>query len=559
MSPDGLIETLPLAANNGDSAAEPITDEVRIWAWGELLEAVPDAIIGVDEGGRILVANTRAQEMFGYDEHELLGASVDMLVPEGVRSHHQTVRTQYNDDPGPRRLHARPGMFGQRADGSLFDIEVSLAPLMTEHGRLIIAAVRDIGALLAAKEAEQQSRLEAERERSSARAERARRLESLGLLAGGVAHDFNNLLAVIINYTALVEKQLGAGSGLIDDDAAAVARDDLREVRQAGERAAALTRELLTFSRGEQREGCATSDVAAMVRGTVALLERSVGKGIHLELDVPDEELAVRIDASRFEQVLFNLVINARDAMPRGGAIRIEADIADIDAAYAASRPGLAPGCHVRLSVSDEGSGMSPETVASAFDPFFTTKEAGEGSGLGLSTVYGIVREAGGDTKIYSEPDVGTTVTVTLPCATGEHSAVAKAARCSVHASTGLTVLLAEDEEPLRRAAARMLRDAGYEVVEAPDGATALALATDGAHSIDLVLTDVTMPAMTGTELAAQLRSERPDLPLLMMSGYASRNGPAGRSAIESHYRILAKPFGEADLLTAIAETIGDA
>ena len=249
---------------------------------------------------------------------------------------------------------------------------------------------------------------------------------------------------------------------------------------------------------------------------------------------LPDEELAVRIDASRFEQVLFNLVINARDAMPRGGAIRIEADIADIDAAYAASRPGLAPGCHVRLSVSDEGSGMSPETVASAFDPFFTTKEAGEGSGLGLSTVYGIVREAGGDTKIYSEPDVGTTVTVTLPCATGEHSAIAKAARCSVHASTGLSAVLAEDEEPLRRAAARMLRDAGYEVVEAADGATALALATDGAHSIDLVLTDVMMPAMTGTELAAQLRSERPDLPLLMMSGYVSRNGPAGRSAIET-------------------------
>jgi hypothetical protein len=550
MSPQAVIS--PSRDGHGP-ASLPITDAVRVWAWGELLEAIPDAIVAADEQGTIVATNQHACELFGYTREQLTGATIDILVPDEVRAQHVARREAFAAHGGMHRLEARPGMQAQRADGTTFDVEVSLAPLMTDRGRLIIAAVRDMTKLMEAEEAEQDSRLEAERERINARAERARRLESLGLLAGGVAHDFNNLLSVIINYTALVEKQLGPGSELLDAAEAATAREDLHEVRQAGERAAALTRELLNFSRGEMQHDAKTADVATMIRSTAPLLDRSIGKAVQIELDLPEQPLPVRIDSSRFEQVLFNLVINARDAMPAGGMIRVEADLVEIEGAYAASRPGLSAGRHVRVSVSDEGVGMSPEVVASAFDPFFTTKEAGQGSGLGLSTVYGIVREAGGDTKIYSEVGAGTTVTVTLPCPDADPAAPRdECAGRPVHGSREQTVLVAEDEEPLRRATARLLRDAGFDVVEAPDGDTALAMATGGSHAIDLVLSDVVMPGLTGTQLAHRLASARPELPVVLMSGYSTRAGD-----VDASQRLIAKPFTECELLAAVEGEVG--
>ena len=548
----GLSSTLPV---HPTGKLEPLDEQLRLWAWGELLEAMPDAIIASDSSGHIVAANRRALELFGYPEDRLVGATVDLLVPDALRSRHARMRESYASKPTPRRLESRAGMQAQRADGTLFDAEISLAPIMTENGRLIVTAIRDISSLLAVKESELASRLEAERERMSARAERARRLESLGLLAGGVAHDFNNLLAVIINYTALVEQQLEENPGELDSQA----REDLTEVRRAGERAAKLTRELLTFSRGERRDSSAGTDVGSVIRGALPLLERSVGETVSIETQLEDGALATAIDSSRLEQVLFNLVINARDAMPSGGVIGVEASLVDIDAQYAASRPGLSPGRFVRLSVSDEGAGMSPEVVASAFDPFFTTKLPGKGSGLGLSTVYGIIREAGGDTKIFSEPGVGTTVTVTLPLHTGEAITENEPAASPPTAKhLGLTVLVADDEESLRGATARLLRRAGYEVVEAGDGVEALQAIEDQGSSIDVVLSDVTMPRMTGTQLAERLGEMLPAMPVVLTSGYAQADG-ADPPGTAGRFAILEKPFGESQLLEAIGEAIGDA
>jgi len=230
----------------------------------------------------------------------------------------------------------------------------------------------------------------------------------------------------------------------------------------------------------------------------------------------------------------------------------------DIDAEYAASRPGLSAGHYVRLSVSDEGVGMSPEVVASAFDPFFTTKPPGKGSGLGLSTVYGIIREAGGDTKIFSEPGAGTTVTVTLPRPVGEPGdRAAPVVAAEPPQRLGLTVLLADDEDSLRQATARLLRRAGYEVIEVCDGAAALQAIEREGSRIDIVLSDVVMPGLTGTQLAERLGEMLPGMPVVLTSGYvradsADTAGPLGRFAI------LEKPFGESQLLSAIGEAVGD-
>ena len=375
-------------------------------------------------------------------------------------------------------------------------------------------------------------RVEAERERDrlEAELEQAKRLDSIGQLAGGVAHDFNNLLAVILNYANLVKGQTSDTQ----------LREDVAEIERAAERAARLTRQLLMFgSRAVAQPE--VLDVNEVIHDMANLLRTTVGDEIEVELRLAGDLWPLRADPGQLEQALINLVVNARDAMPSGGVLRIETW-------NVAGRGGDPP--RVRLVVRDSGTGMTPDVEARAFEPFFTTKPAGEGTGLGLATVYGFVKGAGGDLAIDTEPGRGTTITVELP-------AVAKAAPEDAADGdgllTGTRILLVEDEEPVRRVASRMLARNGYEVVAPETPGEALALVSDSSNGrFSLLVTDIVMPGMSGPDLAARARAIQPGLRVLFMSGYS---GGAEEARDEA---FLPKPFDEETLLGKVRETLAE-
>ena len=343
----------------------------------QFLEFAPDPILGVDADGRIVLANAKVEQVFGYERDALLGERVELLLPGGFG-------------------HAKSG---RRQDGSEFPAEISFSSIETEDGPMATASVRDIT-----------ERVQAERELIEARRQRASRLESVGQLAGGVAHDFNNILGVIINYADFAADQLEPGSGV---------RGDVEEIQRAAERAAALTRQLLLFSRGEAA-ATESIELGGLLTDLDRLLCRAVGEEVELEVYVDPDLLPLEADRSQLEQILVNLAVNARDAMPRGGRLTIRAvNVVSRDDA------GVAGGARVLITVSDTGTGMSAEVRERAFEPFYTTKPVGDGTGLGLATVYGLVTGAGGQIALESEPGCGTTVAIELPAGTARPGAAA--------------------------------------------------------------------------------------------------------------------------------------
>jgi len=379
-----------------------------------LLDLAPDAILGIGHDGVIVLVNEQTEVLFGYAREELLGEPVEVLVPQRFRAAHRSHRAGYFSDPVTRPMGAGLELFARRRDGGEFPAEISLSSIETDDGTLAIAAIRDVSERVTATREHERLQAEAERERLQNQLHQAQRLESLGQLAGGIAHDFNNLLAVIINYAAFIADDLDAASGVDGDERWRGTREDVEQIRLAGERASHLTHQLLAFARREVVQA-EVVDVNEVVGDIEQLLRRTLGEHVQLHSSLAPDLRPVLIDPGRLEQILVNLAVNARDAMPDGGALRIDTANVEVDENYVASRPELSPGLHVRLRVSDTGVGMAPETVERAFDPFFTTKPAGQGTGLGLATVYGIIQQAGGWTQIYSEPDVGTTFTVLLP------------------------------------------------------------------------------------------------------------------------------------------------
>jgi signal transduction histidine kinase len=373
--------------------------------------------------------------------------------------------------------------------------------------------------------------------------DRARRLESVGQLAGGIAHDFNNILGVIMNYAEFVAGEVEAGSQ---------AHRDVLEIRRAAERAASLTRQLLIYSRREIAKP-ETLYLREVVRDLENLLHRALGERIELRTRFSDEQLPVEIDPSQFEQVLVNLAVNARDAMPEGGRLLVEIDRAELDGEFAYTHPGTAPGSYLRLQVSDTGIGMDGETLERVFDPFFTTKE--EGTGLGLATVYGIVTGAGGRVDIYSEQGVGTTVKIHLPLATVD-PVVKSEEESAPPRGEGEVVLVAEDEPEVRRMAERILANGGFEVVGTARGSEALERCRDEDREIDLLLTDVVMPDMLGTELAERVREAKPELPVVYMSGYSHEMLAPTTMVEEDHNAFLEKPFNSTTLLRTVYELL---
>jgi len=395
-------------------------------------------------------------------------------------------------------------------------------------------------AALHAREAELRATLENVRA-SEERVRRAQKMEAVGQLAAGVAHNFNNLLQVTLGYADM----------LLDDREEPEVRSAATEIRRATERGAVLTRQLLAF--GSKHDPRVTRvDLGATIGVLGNMLARVIREDIELTMDLRDEH-AVLVDPSDLEQVILNLVINARDALPSGGAIRISLDTAAVDAAMAA-REQSAAGEYVRLRVSDNGVGMTPDVQAHLFEPFFTTKEVGEGTGLGLPFVQGVARHAGGFVTIESAPQQGTTVSLYLPPFHGPAVAPTLAPPPSVVAATPATILLVEDEMPVRKTTARMLERAGYTVLAAATAAEACDVFEQERSRIDLLLTDIVMPGMHGPVLAERLLAQRPDLRVLFVSGYSDMMPDTRGGRVKAVF--LAKPFSAVALLAAVREAL---
>jgi signal transduction histidine kinase/CheY-like chemotaxis protein len=367
----------------------------------------------------------------------------------------------------------------------------------------------------------------------------SQRMEAVGRLAGGIAHDFNNLLTVILGYTEMLLEQQRDETG----------SSDLQGIRRAATRAADLTRQLLAFSRRQVLQPKVLR-LNELVTETANMLRRLIGENIRLHLDLPADVWPVRADPTQLDQIILNLAINARDAMPGGGDLSIRTANVRADAAFVTGRAGMVPGSYVQLSVEDTGTGMDAETLQHIFEPFFTTKGLGKGTGLGLATVYGIVKQSGGWVYCLSEPGRGTRFQVFLPRAEEGDLSSSPAPRDLRGGSE--TILLVEDEAPVRRIARTILERAGYRVLEASTAEEALGVA---AGPVSLLLTDVIMPGMSGRDLALRLLSDRPDLKVIYMSGYPDE-ALGGHEILEAEVAFLEKPFTADGLLAKVRSVL---
>ncbi len=525
----------------------------RLKSQAALLELGPDAIVGISRDGLIVLVNAQVEALFEYAREELLGQPVEVLVPERFRESHVSHRAGYFADPRTRPMGAGLELCGRCRGGGEFPAEISLSSIETDDGMLAIAAIRDVSERVAASRDRERLEAEAERGRLQNQLHQSQRLESLGQLAGGIAHDFNNLLAVIINYAAFVGEDLAAASASDGEDRWRSTREDVEQIRLAGERASHLTHQLLAFARREVVRP-EIVDVNDVVGDIEQLLRRTLGEHVELHSSLAGELHPVLIDPGQLEQILVNLAVNARDAMPDGGTLRLDTANMQVDEEYAAARPELSPGAYVRLRVSDTGVGMPAETVQRAFDPFFTTKPAGQGTGLGLATVYGIIQQAGGRAQIYSEPGVGTTITVLL--AASEEAAPPVEPPLDPPLRRGEeAILVVEDEPALREVTRRILIAAGYQVIVAENGPQALDLARAHAGRIDMLLSDVVMPQMAGPQLAERLRAERPSISVLLMSGFAQPILDSG-GHLDLGVALIEKPFSGPALLAKVAQSL---
>ncbi|WP_187368976.1 hybrid sensor histidine kinase/response regulator [Baekduia soli] len=526
--------------------ARDLSEEQRVAAQNASLHRMVglslDAIFARDATRRITFWNQGAQRMLGYTAQEAVG-----------REPGELLRTRY---PIPleeiERIAGETGgwegdLVQRTKDGRLLTVESRWAAEYADDGGLvgILEVNRDITARLRAEAM-------AERERLHAALQRSRRLESLGQLSGGIAHDFNNLLAVILNYSAFVAEDISAdGVPAAGTDRAARIVADLAEIRDAAVRAGRLTRQLLTFARQDPAD-TTVLDVGDVVRGLQELLRRTLGEHVLLAVDLAAALPTVEADHGQIEQILVNLAVNARDAMPDGGTVTITTRLVQHDGDPPGAADALEPGAYVAIIVADTGQGMPDEVLERALEPFFTTKPKGQGTGLGLATVYGIASRSGGRVAIDSTPGHGTRVTVLLP-ASAEAATPVPGPVPESAGGVG-TILLVEDEAALRALAERVLRRAGYHVLAAGGGEEALALAGGHAGTIDLLLTDVVMPGMLGLELARKLTGAHAGLPVVFMSGYAC-DASGAPHAIDPA-ALLEKPFTPPALLEHVRRAL---
>ncbi len=498
-----------------------------------VVQSSNDAIVSKGLDGPITSWNGAAERLFGYSAAEAIGQPLSLIVPpdrlDEVRALLDRVAS------GERVDHLET--VRRRKDGTDVVVSASLAPILDVSGKVVGSSVT-VRDLTSQRKAEEALRSTEEQLRH------AQKMEAVGRLAGGIAHDFNNVLSVILSYGEMI-----LGSAKPGDPT----RSDVEEICKAALRAADLTRQLLTFSR-KQIVAPKVLDLNVVLVGMDKMVRRILGEDIAL-ISVPAQELGrVLADPSNIEQVIMNLVVNARDAMPTGGKLTIETGNVDLDGEYAREHLGATPGPHVMLAVSDTGVGMDSATQARAFEPFFTTKEAGKGTGLGLSTVFGIAQQSGGCVWVYSEPGNGTTFKVYLPRIDAEADLAGQSSP-PVDLRGSETILLVEDQEQVRVVARSILERNGYRVIVAHDAADALVLCEKHPGTIHLMLTDVVMPEMSGAELAKRLAVPRPEMKVLCMSGYTDdcivRHG-----VLESGMAFLQKPFTSESLARRLREVL---
>jgi PAS domain S-box-containing protein len=630
-----------------------------------LLESIPDAIVVVNREGSMVQVNSQTETLFGYTHEEMVGQKIEMLVPERYRDLHHHHRSDFASEPIVRRMGAGLDLFGRRHDGSEFPVEISLSPVETDAGILVLSAIRDVSDQR--KTAEELRRAHAELRRSAERqlwdyqermaaivdstqdaivgkdldgiiiswnkgAERiygyraeevlgrpvgilvpadrpteipeilekirrgeivgfyesvrvtkdgrrldisltvmpirnnegkivgasaigrnvteekraqaqlrqSQKMEAIGRLAAGIAHDFNNILGIVTSCAELLRIR----------DTASTGTQYIDTIRKASERGASLTRQLLAFSR-KQVVQPRILDLNERVKEASKLLKPLMGDDVQLLVNSKVPVAAVEADPGQLDQIIMNLAVNARDAMPRGGKLIIEISTGDFDEAFVKQHPPMTAGAYVLLAVSDTGTGMNESTIAHIFEPFFTTKETGKGTGLGLATVYGIVQQTGGHIFVYSEVGRGTTFKIYLPSAEAKIGALRPKVEETSPKAEGATVLLVEDDEIMRGLTRQLLENHGYAVIEAADGMSALQVANSDHTRIDVVLTDVVMRGLSGPELVLQLSESRPGLKFVYMSGYTGEL-IAEHDVMQSAVLLLEKPFSRTTLLNTL-------
>lgn len=497
-----------------------------------LYDSIRDAILVADTERKIIHCNPAFEDLFGYTLEEIRGKKTHHVYDseEEFRRIGEAIRENLGN---PRFLYT---INYRKKSGEAFPGETNVFYLKDDQGDVtgFIGLIRDIT---------ERRRAEEERERMEARLRQAHKMEAVGRLAGGVAHDFNSMLNVILGYSEMC----------IKDASGTYLHQPLMEIKQAAERSSDLVRQLLAFSR-KQLISPRVVDLNERVKDKLNMLDQLMGEGVKLRFR-PDPDLwRVRIDTSQLDQVLTNLALNARDAMPRGGELIIETANVTLGESYSRQREDADPGDYVLMSFSDTGRGMPPEALEQVFEPFFTTKDVSEGTGMGLATVYGIIKQHGGTIHVHSEPGKGTTFKIHLPRFNGEEARPAKEEKTAAFSGTE-TVLVVEDEAQVLKLAKKILERNGYTVLAADNAEEALRVAGEYEGEIHLLLSDVVMPGMNGKELDREVKRIRPGIKTLFMSGYTA-NVIAQRGLADKGVGLLQKPFSVDDLTGKIREVL---
>ncbi len=494
-----------------------------------IMGAAVDAIVVSDDVGNIVQANHAAHSMFGYEEGDLLGHNVGDLMPNAMAAEHDAFMTRYLKGGEAKIIGTGRDVEGMHRSGRTFPLHLSIGEAKSGNSALFVAILHDLTRRTASEEA----------------LSRTMRLDAIGHMTGGISHDFNNILTVIIGNLEL--------AGLRKHDEKTT--EYLKNAIEAAEMGSDLTSRLMIFAR-KGTLNPEPADMGRICRHTLDLLRRTLGENYSIKSDFLDDTSRVLIDPIQFGSALVNLAVNARDAMPDGGRLLFQIDEIEIDDAYMAQETDVKPGRYVRLMVSDDGEGMTPETQRRAFEPFFTTKADKNGTGLGLAMVYGFVRQSGGHITLYSEVGHGTSFGLYFPALT-ESSRASDLSRPLkpeniIDKSNGETILLVEDNPKVRQISEERLRALGYEIIVANDGDSAWRILNE-TENVDLVFSDIVMPgSLNGHDLASKIRVKFPKIAILLTSGYAS-DVITSKMRSSQQFEILHKPYHQKELARRLA------